>query len=133
MSSTQTMSCALTVRGTAHLPFVAKRFERCIAGADSLRLYEMFMGPLRETKVWSTRSVDGVHRFLGRVWRLYEAHASSSADATPTEEQLRVLHATIKRVTGARRCVTRRRAVLIMHARLQLTRKKCDSTPQFLP
>ena len=61
----------------------------------------MFMGPLRETKVWSTRSVDGVHRFLGRVWRLYEAHAASGADGAPSEEQLRVLHSTIKRVTGA--------------------------------
>lgn len=41
-------------------------------GADSLRLYEMFMGPLRDTKVWSTKSVEGVHRFLARVWRLFE-------------------------------------------------------------
>lgn len=41
-------------------------------GADSLRLYEMFMGPLRETKVWSTKSVEGVYRFLGRCWRLLE-------------------------------------------------------------
>lgn len=41
-------------------------------GADSLRLYEMFMGPLRDTKVWSTKSVDGVHRFLARVWRMFE-------------------------------------------------------------
>ncbi len=60
------------------------------------------MGPLRETKVWSTRSVDGVHRFLGRVWRLFEAHASpASLDAAATADQLRVLHSTIKRVTGA--------------------------------
>ena len=66
----------------------------------------MFMGPLRETKVWSTRSVDGVHRFLGRVWRLYEAHASG-ADGAPSEEQLRVLHSTIKRVTGASYRATR--------------------------
>lgn len=41
-------------------------------GADSLRLYEMFMGPLRDTKVWSTKSVEGVHRFLARVWRMFE-------------------------------------------------------------
>ena len=75
---------------------------RTLAGADSLRLYEMFMGPLRETKVWSTRSVDGVYRFLGRVWRLFEANLSSSSiDAAPSAEQLRVLHGTIKRVTGA--------------------------------
>jgi leucyl-tRNA synthetase len=41
-------------------------------GADSLRLYEMFMGPLTDTKVWSTTNVEGVHRFLARVWRLFE-------------------------------------------------------------
>lgn len=46
-------------------------------GADSLRLYEMFMGPLRDTKVWSTKSVEGVHRFLARVWRLFENGACS--------------------------------------------------------
>lgn len=65
-------------------------------GADSLRLYEMFMGPLQDTKVWSTRSVDGVHRFLARFWRLFEA-----VDQTvgPTEEQMRILHKTIDKVT----------------------------------
>ena len=40
-------------------------------GADSLRLYEMFMGPLEQTKVWNTNGVEGVHRFLSRVWRLF--------------------------------------------------------------
>ena len=40
-------------------------------GADSLRLYEMFMGPLEATKPWSMRGVEGVYRFLGRVWRLF--------------------------------------------------------------
>ncbi|CAI5534678.1 unnamed protein product [Closterium sp. Naga37s-1] len=81
-------------------------------GADSLRLYEMFMGPLRETKVWSTKGVEGVHRFLARVWRLlvgqadpatgqYRAHgvAPSVVDDAPTEEQLRALHACIHKVT----------------------------------
>ena len=47
-------------------------------GADSLRLYEMFMGPLRDTKVWSTQSVEGVHRFLARVHRLFTAGAPTS-------------------------------------------------------
>ena len=46
-------------------------------GADSLRLYEMFMGPLRDVKVWSTASVEGVHRFLARVHRLFAAGAHS--------------------------------------------------------
>ena len=76
-------------------------FLHRIQGADSLRLYEMFMGPLRETKVWSTRSVDGVHRFLGRVWRLFDAHAMQPSDEQPSAEQMRTLHATIKRVSGA--------------------------------
>ena len=65
-------------------------------GADSLRLYEMFMGPLRDTKVWSTRGVEGVHRFLARAWRAFEAGVD---DAEPSREQLRLLHATIKKVT----------------------------------
>ncbi|GFR47432.1 hypothetical protein Agub_g9152 [Astrephomene gubernaculifera] len=64
-------------------------------GADSLRLYEMFMGPLRDTKVWSTRGVEGVHRFLARVWRLFEGGVS---EEEPCREQLRLLHATIKKV-----------------------------------
>ncbi|GLC35478.1 hypothetical protein PLESTB_000203000 [Pleodorina starrii] len=65
-------------------------------GADSLRLYEMFMGPLRDTKVWSTRGVEGVHRFLARVWRLFEGGVS---DEEPSREQLRLLHQTIKKVS----------------------------------
>eukprot|EP00879_Flechtneria_rotunda_P026887 GHRR01028726.1.p1 GENE.GHRR01028726.1~~GHRR01028726.1.p1 ORF type:complete len:534 (+),score=200.19 GHRR01028726.1:97-1602(+) len=68
--------------------------EEC--GGDSLRLYEMFMGPLRDTKVWSTRGVEGVHRFLARVYRAFEAGVS---DEPATKDQLRLLHATIKKVT----------------------------------
>ena len=66
-------------------------------GADSLRLYEMFMGPLEQVKPWSTSGVDGVHRFLARTWRL--ATEQPVTDAEPSKEQLRVLHATIKKVT----------------------------------
>ncbi len=65
-------------------------------GADTLRLYEMFMGPLTDSKPWNTRSVMGVHRFLRRVWAQAERPLS---DEPPTEEQLRVLHRTIKKVT----------------------------------
>jgi leucyl-tRNA synthetase len=75
-------------------------------GADSLRLYEMFMGPLEQTKPWQMSGVEGVFRFLGRVWRMVvddrsEAVAISAAvaDDAPTEEQLRNLHRTIKAVT----------------------------------
>lgn len=65
-------------------------------GADSLRLYEMFMGPLKDTKVWSTRNVEGVHRFLARAFRAME---SGLVDDAPSAEQLRVLHTAIKKVT----------------------------------
>jgi leucyl-tRNA synthetase len=74
-------------------------------GADSMRLYEMFMGPLEAVKPWSMQSVEGVYRFLQRVWRmiidedtgnLCEAVRQADAD----EETLRLLHQTIKKVGG---------------------------------
>jgi len=73
-------------------------------GADALRLYEMFMGPLEQVKPWSTSDVDGVFRFLNRVWRLViDEESGDLRDAVtreaPEREQQRVLHETIKRVT----------------------------------
>jgi leucyl-tRNA synthetase len=70
-------------------------------GADALRLYEMFMGPLEQVKPWSTSDVDGVYRFLGRVWRLIiDAQGDAQVVAKdPSREQLRVLHETIQKVT----------------------------------
>jgi leucyl-tRNA synthetase len=73
-------------------------------GADSLRLFEMFMGPLVDSKPWSTRGVEGVHRFLNRVWRMLtdeegRLHASVK-DAPLTPDQERTLHQTIKKVTA---------------------------------
>ncbi len=75
-------------------------------GADALRLYEMFMGPLPDSKPWNMDGVAGVRNFLGRVWRLMiddraeeVSLAAEVSDAEPTAEQLRVTHATIKAVT----------------------------------
>ena len=65
-------------------------------GADSLRLYEMFMGPLTDTKVWSTRSVEGVYRFLGKVWRFLE---KGTDESEATKDQLRAINACVKKVT----------------------------------
>src|SRR5207245_8629401 len=88
-------------------------------GADSLRLFEMFMGPLEMVKPWSTKGIEGVYRFLGRVWRLFVDEKSETefeqnltvhpdrgtellpeiklhpaiAEAQPTDEQLKTLHA----------------------------------------
>ncbi|MEM1042124.1 MAG: leucine--tRNA ligase [Bacteroidota bacterium] len=66
-------------------------------GADSLRLYEMYMGPLEQTKPWRTDDIKGVHRFLARSWRLVTEQAVT--DDAPARDQLRTLHATIKKVT----------------------------------
>ena len=72
-------------------------------GADAVRMYEMFMGPLEAMKPWSTRGVEGVTRFLERVWRLMvnEEGGLSSAvvSTTPSLDQQRLLHQTIKKVT----------------------------------
>ena len=74
-------------------------------GADALRLYEMFMGPLTQVKPWSMKGVEGVFRFLSRVYRLVldeETGALSPrlSDGEPTKAQQRALHAAIKKVSG---------------------------------
>jgi len=94
-------------------------------GADAFRLYEMFMGPLQDTKPWNTRGVEGVYRFLGRVWRLFVDEKSETAfeqaqttaaqpdadlldhillngaigEVAAAPSQLKALHACIKKVT----------------------------------
>ncbi|MFM8358653.1 MAG: class I tRNA ligase family protein, partial [Verrucomicrobiota bacterium] len=94
-------------------------------GADAFRLYEMFMGPLQDSKPWNTQGVEGVYRFLGRVWRLLVDEASETAfeqacaadpagearhlaglrlsarvsEAEPDRSQLKTLHACIRKVT----------------------------------
>ncbi|MFC2131067.1 leucine--tRNA ligase [Bacteroidota bacterium] len=73
-------------------------------GADSIRIFEMFLGPLQDAKPWSTDGIAGVNRFLGRVWRLIideEGNLSPNVqDADMTREQEYVLHSTIKKVGG---------------------------------
>ena len=64
-------------------------------GADTLRLYEMFLGPLEMSKPWDTNGIDGVHRFLKRLWNMYE----NIVDEEPTKEELRSLHKLIKKIT----------------------------------
>ena len=64
-------------------------------GADTLRLYEMFLGPLEMSKPWDTNGIDGVHRFLKRLWNMYE----TIEEAEPTKDELRSLHKLIKKIT----------------------------------
>lgn len=70
-------------------------------GADSLRLYEMFLGPLEQSKPWNTAGISGVHGFLKKLWRLYHSGADGAfevSDIAPTANNLKTLHKTIKKV-----------------------------------
>ena len=68
-------------------------------GADTLRLYEMFLGPLEQAKPWNTAGISGVYNFLRKLWRLYFGdNGWQVTDETPTPEMLKALHKTIKKV-----------------------------------
>jgi len=70
-------------------------------GADTLRMYEMFLGPLEQAKPWSTAGITGVHSFLKKMWRLFHSGAEESFVVTEegaTKENLKTLHKTIKKV-----------------------------------
>lgn len=70
-------------------------------GADSLRLYEMFLGPVEQSKPWNTQGLSGVYSFLKKFWRLYHSGAEETfaiSDEEPTKEEMKVLHQTIKKV-----------------------------------
>lgn len=81
-------------------------------GADSMRMYEMFMGPLEVSKPWSTQGLIGVWRFLDRIWRLGEDRPLS--DEEPPREMLRLLHKTIKKVTEDTRSLSFNTAIAQM-------------------
>ena len=70
-------------------------------GADTLRLYEMFLGPLEQSKPWDTNGIDGVHRFLKKLWGLFFGNTDTLQvnDAEPTSDELKSLHKLIKKVT----------------------------------
>jgi len=68
-------------------------------GADTFRMYEMFLGPVEASKPWDTKGIEGVHRFLRKLWRLFfdEVKGKVWIDATPTAAELKILHRTIKK------------------------------------
>jgi leucyl-tRNA synthetase len=71
-------------------------------GADTLRLYEMFLGPLQDAKPWSTQGIEGVLRFLRKLWRLFHNNPEESfmlSDEAPTKGELKTLHKTIRKAT----------------------------------
>jgi len=69
-------------------------------GADTFRMYEMFLGPIEMSKPWDTKGIEGVHKFLKRFWRLFQDEQQGLAvtDEQPSEQELKVLHRTIKKV-----------------------------------
>lgn len=69
-------------------------------GADTLRLYEMFLGPLEQSKPWDTNGIDGVHRFLKKLWNLFfDNNNLAVKNSEPTKEELKSLHKLIKKVS----------------------------------
>ena len=70
-------------------------------GADTLRLYEMFLGPVEQSKPWDTNGIDGVHRFLKKFWGLFwKGDQWLVTDGTPSPEAMKAVHTLIKKVTG---------------------------------
>ncbi|HBX50556.1 MAG: leucine--tRNA ligase [Bacteroidetes bacterium RIFOXYA12_FULL_35_11] len=68
-------------------------------GADTLRMYEMFLGPLELSKPWDTNGIDGVHKFLKKLWRLFYSRESIIfTDEEPSADELKILHKTIKKI-----------------------------------
>ena len=69
-------------------------------GGDTLRMYEMFLGPIEQDKPWNTAGISGVHNFLKKFWRLfYQRDQWSVAETTPDKESEKILHQTIKKIT----------------------------------
>ncbi len=70
-------------------------------GADTLRMYEMFLGPLEQSKPWDTKGINGVHNFLRKFWRLFHDNEGNVNldDKTPSKDALKTLHKTIKKIT----------------------------------
>ncbi len=69
-------------------------------GADTFRMYEMFLGPIEQSKPWDTKGIEGVHRFIKKLWRLFfdELKGKVWNTETSTAEELKVLHKTIKKI-----------------------------------
>jgi leucyl-tRNA synthetase len=69
-------------------------------GADTFRMYEMFLGPVEQSKPWDTKGIEGVHRFLRKLWRLFydELKGKVWTNDAPNDTELKVLHKTIKKI-----------------------------------
>jgi len=100
-------------------------------GADTLRMYEMFLGPVEQSKPWDTNGIDGVHRFLKKLWSLFYSRTDEflPTDAEPTKEELKAIHKLIKKVTGDIETFSYNTSIsAFMICVNELTQLKCRST-----
>lgn len=98
-------------------------------GADTLRLYEMFLGPIEQSKPWDTKGIDGVHRFLRKFWRLYYGKDGALfSDRKAKPEELKILHNLIRKVSSDIEHFSMNTSVsAFMIAVNELSDMKCDS------
>ena len=98
-------------------------------GADTLRLYEMFLGPIEQSKPWDTKGIDGVNRFLRRLWNLfYQGDKFLIDNSTPSADALKSIHKLIKKVTGDIESFSYNTSVsAFMICVNELTQQKCTS------
>jgi leucyl-tRNA synthetase len=96
-------------------------------GADTLRLYEMFMGPLSEDKAWNTRGQAGIYRFIVRVWNCYQALLQSPNQDKTTPKLLRKLHQTIKKVGDDLQALKFNTAIAVMMEFINLWSQEGES------
>jgi leucyl-tRNA synthetase len=105
-------------------------------GADTFRMYEMFLGPVEMSKPWDTKGIEGVHRFLKKFWRLYvdETKGLLVKDQAPTDAELKVLHQTIRKIENDTERFSFNTAVsTFMICVNELTDLKCNSRYILLP
>ncbi len=104
-------------------------------GADTLRLYEMFLGPVEQSKPWDTNGIDGVNRFLKKLWNLfYKGDKWLVTDDKPSREALKAIHTLIKKVTGDIETFSYNTSVAaFMICVNDLTKLNCHSREVLLP
>ncbi|MBX5439419.1 MAG: leucine--tRNA ligase, partial [Thermoflavifilum sp.] len=98
----QTYTCGVEVEKMSKSKYNTVNPDEVVAqyGADTFRMYEMFLGPIEQSKPWDTQGIEGVHRFLKKLWRLFFDEKGNWLvnDKTPSADALRMLHKTIKKV-----------------------------------
>ena len=105
-------------------------------GADTLRMYEMFLGPIQQSKPWNTNGIEGVYKFLKKFWKLFHLNNKNFnvSYETPTAEEYKVLHEVIKKVKGDIQTISLNTSVsAFMIAVNKLTQLRCNKQKILLP